>query len=172
MALRNIIFINNDILRKISRSVEKIDGTFLSLLDDMSETMHHEKSAGLSAPQIGISRRLIVIDIKGKVVKMINPIIIESYGNQCVLEGCLSIPHIYGKVNRPEKLIVKSKDENGQFFQLECKGFLARVVCHEIDHLDGILFTDKIIPGSVINREYLVSQGGKDDFERKISLRL
>ncbi len=170
--LRNILYINNPVLRKKSDPVDKINNNVRSFIEDLSETMLHENGKGLSAPQVGVSRNIIVVENGNKAIKLINPVIIKSYGSRSMLEGCLSIPHIYGKVNRPQEIIVKASDEFGHIVQLEEKGFLARVISHEIDHLDGILFIDKIIPGTVINREYMVSQGGKDDLEGKISLRL
>lgn len=170
--LRNIIYINNPVLRKRSDTVDKIDSNVRSFIADLSETMLHENGRGLSAPQVGVLRNMIVVENGNHIIRLINPVIIKSYGSRSMLEGCLSIPHIYGKVNRPQKIIVKAADENGQIIQLEEKGFLARVISHEIDHLNGILFIDKIVPGTVINREYIVSQGGKDEFEERNALRL
>lgn len=152
MALLNIInFQTDDILRKKAGTVEKIDNRIPTLLEDMAETMYNANGAGLAAPQVGILRRLVVIDDGTGLIKLINPTIVETDGEQQEIEGCLSIPGIYGRVKRPEKVIVKALDENGQIFDLVGTGLLARALCHEIDHLDGVLFVDKVIPGSMIN---------------------
>ncbi len=159
MALRKIMnFQTDDILRKKARSVEKIDNRILTLLKDMAETMYNANGAGLAAPQVGILRRLVVIDDGTGLIKLINPTIVETDGEQQEIEGCLSIPGIYGRVKRPEKVIVKALDENGQLFDLVGTGLLARALCHEIDHLDGVLFVDKVIPGSMINQNNLISE--------------
>jgi peptide deformylase len=156
MALRNIMnYQTDDILRKKTRAVESVNNRILTLLEDMVETMYHADGAGLAAPQVGILRRLIVIDVGTGLIKLINPVITEADGEQQELEGCLSIPGIYGKVERPERVVVKALDENGKPIALEGTGLLARALCHEIDHLDGILFIDKVIPGSIINQNDL-----------------
>ena len=156
MALRNIMnYQTDDILRKKTRAVESVNNRILTLLEDMVETMYHADGAGLAAPQVGILRRLIVIDVGTGLIKLINPVITEADGEQQELEGCLSIPGIYGKVKRPERVVVKALDENGKPIALEGTGLLARALCHEIDHLDGILFIDKVIPGSIINQNDL-----------------
>ncbi len=156
MALRNIMnYQTDDILRKRARVVESINSRILTLLEDMAETMYHADGAGLAAPQVGILRRLVVIDIGTGLIKLINPVIVEADGEQQELEGCLSIPGIYGKVKRPAKIVVRALDENGELFDLEGTELLARALCHEIDHLDGVLFIDKVIPGSIINQNDL-----------------
>lgn len=156
MALRKIMnYQADDILRKKSRVVENINIRIRSLLEDMAETMYHANGAGLAAPQVGILRRLVVIDIGDKLINLINPVIVEVAGEQQELEGCLSIPGVYGEVKRPAKVVVKALDKNGKAFDLEGTGLLARALCHEIDHLDGVLFIDKIIPGSIINQNSL-----------------
>jgi peptide deformylase len=156
MALRNIMnYQTDDILRKKTRAVESINSRILTLLEDMAETMYHADGAGLAAPQVGILRRLIIIDVGTGLIKLINPVITEADGEQQELEGCLSIPGIYGRVKRPERVVVKALDENGKPIALEGTGLLARALCHEIDHLDGILFIDKVIPGSIINQNDL-----------------
>lgn len=153
MALRNIMnYKTDDILKKRAKDVENFNNRIQSLLVDMTETMYHSDGAGLAAPQVGILRRLVVIDDGKGLIKLINPVIVETFGEQQELEGCLSIPGIYGKVKRPEKVVVKAFDEYGKPLNLEGIEFLARALCHEIDHLDGILFLDKIIPGSLINQ--------------------
>lgn len=146
---------NDDILRKRSREVMRVDDRVRSLLEDMSETMDAANGAGLAAVQVGVLRRAVVIENSGGLIKLINPVIVEAAGEQQGLEGCLSIPGIYGKVKRPEKVVVKALNERGREIKLEGTGALARALCHEIDHLDGILFIDKIIPGTVINKKDL-----------------
>jgi peptide deformylase len=156
VALRSIMnYQTDDILRKKARSVDNVNSRIRSLLEDMAETMYHADGAGLAAPQVGILRRLVVLDIGAGLIKLINPVIVEADGEQQEQEGCLSIPGIYGEVKRPEKVTVKAFDENGKPFDLRGTGLLARALCHEIDHLDGILFIDKAIPGSLINQNDL-----------------
>lgn len=148
MALRKIMhYQNDDVLRKQSRKVEIFDDRTLILLEDMAETMYAANGAGLAAVQVGILKRVVVIDDGTGLLKLINPVIVEASGEQQELEGCLSIPGVYGKVKRPERVVVHALNENGQPIELEGIGLLARAFCHEIDHLDGILFIDKVIPG-------------------------
>lgn len=145
MALRNIRFNGDEILRKKSKEVTKIDDKVRMLLDDMLDTMYEADGVGLAAPQVGILRRIVVIDIDdGNVYKMINPKIIKISGEQTDQEGCLSIPNRKGIVKRPNKVTVVYTDENGIEKTLEAEDLLARCICHEIDHLDGILFIDKM----------------------------
>ena len=154
MALRNIMnYQTDDILRKKARAVEKVDGRILTLLEDMAETMYDANGAGLAAPQVGVLRRVIVIDDGTGLIKLINPVIVKAIGEQQEMEGCLSIPGIYGLVKRSEKVIVRALNEHGQSVELEGSGLLAQAFCHEIDHLNGILFIDKVIPGTIINQK-------------------
>lgn len=156
MALRQIRnYIDDDVLRKKSKAVEKIDEKILNLLDDMADTMYHSNGVGLAAPQVGMLKRVVVIDIGDGLIKLINPQIISMEGEQQDIEGCLSVPDIIGEVNRADKVKVKAVDENGNNIELEGTGLLARAFCHEIDHLEGILFIDKIIEGTkrYINQE-------------------
>lgn len=156
MALRSIMnYQTDDILRKKARSVDNINSRIRSLLEDMAETMYHTDVAGLAAPQVGILKRLVVLDIGEGLIKLINPVIVGVDGEQQEPEGCLSIPGIYGEVKRPEKVMVKALDENGKPFVLEGTELLARALCHEIDHMDGTLFIDKVIPESLINKNNL-----------------
>lgn len=146
MALRNVRIDGDEILRKKSRVVEKIDEKVLTLLDDMVDTMHEKDGVGLAAPQIGILKRLVVIQIDDEnLYKMINPKITKSSGEAIDAEGCLSVPDRRGEVLRPTNLTVEYTDINGELQTLEAEGLLARCVCHEIDHLDGILYIDKMI---------------------------
>lgn len=145
MALRQIRKLGDEILRKKSRKVDKIDNRIITLLNDMVETMHYENGVGLAAPQVGILKRLIVVDIGDGPIKLINPEITESSGSQIASEGCLSILGASGNVERPNKIEVKAMDEKGSEIKITAEGLLSRAICHEIDHLDGILFIDKII---------------------------
>lgn len=145
MALRNVRLDGDEILRKKSREVEKIDDRILTILDDMVDTMYDRDGVGLAAPQIGILKRLVVIDVDDEnLYKMINPKIIKSSGEAIDEEGCLSVPDRRGEVVRPTNVTVEYTDENGKLKVLEGEGLLARCICHELDHLDGILFIDKI----------------------------
>lgn len=146
MALRTIITNGDPVLRKKCRTVEKVDDRIRELLNDMAETMYHNgNGAGLAANQIGILKRLVVIDMGQGLIKLINPEIVESFGSHEVVEGCLSFPNVWGKVIRPEKVTVKALDENGNEIILTGEGDLAKCFCHEIDHLNGIVFVDKVI---------------------------
>lgn len=142
MALRQIRLDGDPILRKKSREIENIDDKLLELLNDMVDTMRNANGIGLAAPQVGILKRAIVIDVGEKPIKAINPIILEREGNIKDVEGCLSVPQMRGTVERPEKIKVTYKNDEGVQLILEPEGYLARVFCHEIDHLDGILYTD------------------------------
>ena len=146
MALREVRKIGDEVLRKKSRIVDKVDERIKQLLEDMVETMHEENGVGLAAPQVGILKRVIVLDVghPNGVLKLINPEIIENSGMQQTSEGCLSVPGVNGEVERPFWLKVKGIDENGLEVEYEGDSLFARAVCHEIDHLDGILFVDKI----------------------------
>lgn len=145
MALREIRLDGDPILRNKSREVTEITDRIKLLLDDMVETMYEAEGVGLAAPQVGILRRVIVIDIGEGPMKIINPLIVEEDGEVVGLEGCLSIPGISGDVPRPEKIKVEYLDVDGNKQVIEAEGPLARVFCHEIDHLDGVLYTDRAL---------------------------
>ncbi|MEW9094033.1 MAG: peptide deformylase [Clostridiaceae bacterium] len=145
MALRNVRKYGEEVLRKKSRPVEKIDDRLQVLLDDMLETMYHNNGVGLAAPQVGILKRAVVIDIGEGPVFLINPEIIEEEGFCVDEEGCLSIPGEAGSVKRPYRVKVKALNRAGEEIIIEGEDFMARALCHEIDHLNGILFVDKII---------------------------
>ncbi len=145
MAIRNILKDDEPTLRKISRSVDKVDKRIVTLIDDMIETMYHADGIGLAAPQVGVLKRIIVLDVGEGVIELINPKIIEKQGEQIEAEGCLSIPGVSGDVKRPEFVKVRGLNRQGQSIVVEGDDLLARALCHEIDHLDGILFTDKVI---------------------------
>ena len=153
MALRNIRYYNEEdtILRKKSKIVKIIDEKTRILLDDMADSMYRANGVGLAAPQIGVLKRLAVIDIGEGLVKLVNPVIIEQSGEQQDIEGCLSVPDISGEVIRPQKVRIKAQNENGEYFEMEGIGLLARAFCHELDHLDGILFVDKIVPDTIVS---------------------
>ncbi|MGH4117635.1 peptide deformylase [Clostridium sp.] len=152
MAIRNITNYKKDvILRKKSKYVEKIDKKILQLIGDMVETMYKENGIGLAAPQVGILKRIIVVDIGDGPIKLINPEIVEIEGEQQDTEGCLSIPGVKGVVDRPYKVKVKAMNENSENVEIEASGLLARAFCHEIDHLNGILFIDKVVLDSTSN---------------------
>lgn len=151
MAIRNIRQENDEILRKKSKEVEEIDDKIRELLDDMVETMHKYNGVGLAAVQVGILKRVIVIDLyDGKgVKKFINPVIKKSKGSHEVEEGCLSFPNKYAKTVRPEEVTVEALNENGKKIKVTAKDLYAQALCHEIDHLDGILFVDNMLPGTL-----------------------
>lgn len=147
MALRDIALLDiNECLRKKSRTVDKIDKRILMLLDDMLDTMYHADGVGIAAPQVGILRRVMIIDIGEGPIEFINPEIIEQSGEQIEKEGCLSVPGLFGNVSRPSNVRVRALDRNGKTFELEAAGLMARAICHEMDHLDGILFVDRCEP--------------------------
>ncbi|MDW8800472.1 peptide deformylase [Clostridium sp. A1-XYC3] len=145
MALRQIRLFEDEILRKKSRAVEVVDDKIRQILDDMADTMYNtENGGGLAAPQVGILKRLVVIDMGQGLIKLVNPKIIMKEGTQEVVEGCLSIPNTLGKLKRPAKVTVEALNENGEKITLTGTGDLAKCFCHEIDHLEGILFTDLV----------------------------
>jgi peptide deformylase len=145
MAIRNIVKEGDEVLRKKCREVVKFDDRLHILLDDMAETMHKADGVGLAAPQVGVLRRVVVIDIGDGVIELINPEIIKSSGEQESVEGCLSMPGEYGITRRPMYVTVKAQDRNGKFFEISGEELLAKAFCHEIDHLDGILYKDIVI---------------------------
>lgn len=151
MAIRNIREDGDEILRKKSRKVEVIDEKIKTLVDDMLETMYKYNGVGLAAPQVGILKRVVVIDLydnNGPIV-LINPEIVKEKGEQEVEEGCLSFPNQFAKIIRPAEVTVKYQDIDGNEIKLKAKELLAQAISHEVDHLEGILFVDKIIPGTL-----------------------
>ncbi|WP_139904513.1 peptide deformylase [Clostridium thermarum] len=145
MALRNIRTDHDEILRKKSKVVDEVNDRIKVLVKDMIETMYAAEGVGLAAPQVGILKRVAVVDVGEGVHVFINPEILEKEGACVGLEGCLSLPGRQGEVERPTRVKVKALNENGEEFILEAKDFFARAICHEIDHLDGILFIDKLV---------------------------
>lgn len=149
MALREIVKFGEDILRKKCRAVTSFDDKLNTLMDDMRDTLASADGVGLAAPQVGILRRVVVIDIRdGKgMLELVNPEIVSEEGSQLGDEGCLSAPGEWGRVERPMRVTVKAFDRTGKEFTVKGDGLLARAICHELDHLEGILFTDRIKPG-------------------------
>ena len=140
MAIRSIRIIDqDDVLRKHARKVEKFDERLHTLLNDMAETMVAGNGVGLAAPQVGVLKRCCVIDVGEGLIELVNPEIVSSEGEVTVIEGCLSVPDRAGKVVRPEKVKVRAQDRNGEPIEVEGEGILAVCLCHELDHLDGIL---------------------------------
>lgn len=144
MAIRNIVTIDDPVLRKKSRPVVNFDEKLWTLLDDMKETLKKADGAGLAAVQVGILRRAVIVDVgDGKPLELINPEIVETSGEQEGQEGCLSLPGEWGVVRRPEFVRVRAQNRKGQWCMFKGEGLKARCFCHEIDHLDGIVFTDR-----------------------------
>ncbi len=143
MALRNIREDGDEVLRKKSKTVINIDERVIQLLDDMAETMYKNDGLGLAAPQVGVLKKIIVIDVGDGLVELINPEITEAEGEMSNREGCLSVPGLYGEVKRPEKIKVKAQNRNGEEIIIKAENLFAQALGHEIDHLEGILFTDK-----------------------------
>ena len=151
MAIRNIRTEGDEILKKNAREVENIDERIQILIDDMIETMHHLNGVGLAAQQVGVLKRVVVIDLyddNGPIV-FINPVIKKEKGDQECEEGCLSFPNQFAKIIRPKEVEVEALDREGKKFKLKAKGLLAQAICHEVDHLNGIVFVTKIIPGTL-----------------------
>lgn len=145
MAIRNIRLEGEEVLRKKSKEVTEINERTITLINDMIETMYKADGVGLAAPQVGILKKIVVIDVGEGPIVLINPEIIKYEGSQIDFEGCLSVPGKQGKVDRPNKVTVKALNEKGEGFELEGEGLLARAFCHEIDHLNGVLFIDKVL---------------------------
>ena len=148
MALRNVLTEENKTLYKTSRPVVKFDERLHTLLDDMTETLVHANGVGLAAPQVGVLRRAVIV-LETNVsegeepyfIELLNPEIVSAEGEQCGSEGCLSVPDQYALVKRPQKVRVRAQDRSGNWFEAEGEGLTARCFCHEIDHLNGVLFT-------------------------------
>ena len=142
--IRKIVKLGDEVLRKQSKPMQKFDLRLWLLLRDMAETMYKAEGVGLAAPQVGILRRVVVIDIGEGLVELINPEIIAMEGEQVGQDGCLSVPGRRGVVIRPNKVTVRAQDRNGKHFELTGEGFMARAICHELDHLDGVIYVDKM----------------------------
>ncbi len=143
MAVRNVVQMGDEVLRGKCLAVENFDEKLWALLDDMKDTVKAEKGAGLAAPQVGVLRRVVVVDVDEGYFEFINPVMLQQKGEQTGWEGCLSVRGKNGVVSRPMKVKISFQDRNGEKYILQAKGFFARAICHELDHLDGILYVDK-----------------------------
>lgn len=144
MAIRNLRFEGDAILRKTSKEVKEVTPKIRELIDDMLETMYEANGVGLAAPQVGILKRIVVIDVGEGPLVMINPKIVKTDGSQTGDEGCLSVPGKAGQVTRPNEVTVRFMDEDGEYYEMEGTELLARAICHECDHLDGKLYVDLV----------------------------
>ncbi len=154
MARRNVVTIGNEILRKKSKPVVDFDQSLWDLLDDMKQTMIETRGVGIAAVQVGVLRRAIVIATQPKqYLEIINPQIIKTRGKAVDVEGCLSVPNFYCDVERPKYVKIIAQDRNGQPFEFEAKDYLARCVCHELDHLEGVLYVDLTEEGKMYKKQ-------------------
>lgn len=144
MAIRNIVYSDNEFIRKTSKTVTNFNENLWELLDDMKETMHKNNGCGLAAVQVGVLKRVVIVEVNNLFLELVNPEILETVGEQCDIEGCLSVKNVSGYVKRPEQVTVKACDRYGNEFVITGTGYLACALCHEIDHTKGILFTDKM----------------------------
>ena len=145
MAIRKIVKEGDEALTKVCRPIEKFDRRLAILIDDMIDTMREAEGAGLAAPQVGILRRVVVVEVDDQCYELVNPKIIAKSGEQKNVEGCLSVPGIWGITDRPQWVRVRAQDRNGEFHDYEGEDLLARAFCHELDHLDGILFRERVV---------------------------
>jgi peptide deformylase len=162
MSLLSLYLLGQPVLRQRSAEVEAVDDEVRRLIDDMFETMDAAKGVGLAANQVGVARRIAVIDAEGQRFAMVNPVISAAEGRSVAEEGCLSIPDIYGDVTRPERVLLDALDRDGRPFRLEAEGLVARAVQHEVDHLDGILFLDHL---SLMRRRLLLARWKREHGE-------
>lgn len=144
MAIRNVLKMGDPVLNKKAKKVTEFNDRLHTILDDMADTMYSEDGVGLAAPQVGILRRAVVVDIGEGLIELINPEIVEAKGEQTDIEGCLSVVDYVGEVTRPAYVKVKAQNRFGEEIEHEAEGFLARAFCHELDHLEGILFVEKV----------------------------
>ena len=160
MGIRELRYDGDEILRKKSREVEVVDDRIRDILNDMDETMHAYNGVGLSAVQVGILKRLVVVDVNydgTPSLKLVNPIIVKKKGEQvCEKEGCLSFPNQFAKVVRPTEVTAEYTDRDGKRVKVKAKDLFAQAICHEVDHLNGELFVEKMIPGTL---EYITPEG-------------
>ena len=156
---RKIVKIGDEGLRKTCKPMQKFDLRLWLLLRDMADTMYKAEGVGLAAPQVAILRRVVVIDVGDGLIELVNPVIISTEGEQAGSEGCLSVPGRRGYVRRPQKVTVRAQDRKGKFFEVTGEDLLARCLCHEIDHLDGILYTDKM--------DYEITEEDEEEEEEK-----
>ena len=152
MAYRKVRTEEEEVLRKVSKEVKQFDEALWNLLDDMADTMYEENGVGLAAPQVGILKRIFVIDIGEGLIEFINPTVIATEGEQFGEEGCLSVPNKYGNVRRPNYAKLRAQDRHGNFFEIEGTELMARAMLHEFDHLEGRLYVD-LVEGSIVEVE-------------------
>lgn len=157
MAIRKIVYSGSDVLTKTTKKVVVFDENLWTLLDDMYETMLQYDGIGLAAPQVGVLKSIAVVDVNGVKLDLINPEITYAEGEEEGIEGCLSVKNVNGYVNRPAKIKVKAFDREGNPYELTASGILARCICHELDHLKGVLFTD------IMTRPYIPKESKKDN---------
>lgn len=143
MAIRSVVQVGDDVLRQRCNEVTEFDEKLHALLDDMKDTVKREQGAGLAAPQVGVLRRVVVVDVEEGYFEFINPVLLQQKGEQSGWEGCLSVRGKSGIVSRPMKVTLAFQDRYGEKYVLKAKGFFARAICHELDHLDGVLYIDK-----------------------------
>ncbi len=156
MGLRRILTDKDPALHKVCKPVEKFDRRLHKLLDDMAETLKDAEGVGLAAPQVGILRRVVVVDTGEEILELVNPTMLETSGEQVGAEGCLSVPGKYGLVKRPNFAKVRAQDRDGNWFEAEGEALIARCFCHELDHLDGIVYTEvmeRFLTDEELNRE-------------------
>lgn len=156
MGLRKILTTDEPCLHKVCRPVEKFDWRLHKLLNDMAETLADANGVGLAAPQVGILRRVVIVDTGEEILELVNPTLVETDGEQYGAEGCLSVPGKYGLVKRPNYAKVRAQDRNGEWFEAEGEELIARCFCHELDHLDGIVYTevmDRFLTDEELNAE-------------------
>ena len=142
MGIRKILTVKDPALHKVCKPVEKFDAKLHKLLDDMAETLEEANGVGLAAPQIGILRRIVIVDTGEEILELVNPTMVETSGEQEGAEGCLSVPGKYGIVKRPYYATVRAQDRFGEWFEVQGEELIARCFCHELDHLDGIVYTE------------------------------
>lgn len=144
MAIRKILTVDEDVLHKVCKPVENFDQKLHTLLDDMRQTLIDSEGVGLAAPQVGILRRVVLVDNGEGILELVNPTILQTDGEQEGAEGCLSVPGRYGWVKRPYYAKVRAQDRNGNWFEVDGEELTARCFCHELDHLEGIIYTEKM----------------------------
>ncbi|MDY4582774.1 MAG: peptide deformylase [Candidatus Faecousia sp.] len=157
MGLRKILTDKEPALHKVCRPVEKFDWKLHKLLDDMAETLAEANGVGLAAPQVGILRRVVIVDTGEEILELVNPTLVETGGEQVGAEGCLSVPGKYGLVKRPNYAKVRAQNRDGEWFEAEGQELIARCFCHELDHLDGIVYTE--VMERFLTEEELAAEG-------------
>ena len=158
MGLRKILTDKDPALHKVCKPVTSFDGKLHKLLDDMAETMRNANGVGLAAPQVGILRRVVVVDLGDEILELVNPSLLETDGDQTGAEGCLSVPGKYGLVKRPYYAKVKAQDRYGDWFEVEGEELIGRCFCHELDHLDGIVYTE-VMERFLTEEELMADEG-------------